>query len=72
MELIQRAKPYAKSLVLLALIVLAAIADAAGVIIDLDVEHYVTLLVAEVLVFAVPNKGYVEPDVSTETTHGSV
>lgn len=59
---------------LLALIVLAAIADAAGVVLDLDVEHYVTLLVAEVLVFFVPNKGYVDPDpqVKHETTHGSI
>ena len=50
---------------------LAAIADAAGVIIDLDVEHYVTLLVAEVLVFAVPNKGNAKVEADTDIRHGS-
>lgn len=49
-------KVNAKALILLALIVLAGVADAFGVGVDLDVEHYFSLLVADGFVWAVPNK----------------
>lgn len=48
--------PYAKSVIPLALIVLAIIADGLGVDVGLDVEHYVALLLADFAVYAVPNK----------------
>lgn len=53
MELI---KVNAKALVLLALIVIAALTQAAGLDLGLDVEHFVALLVADGLVWATPNK----------------
>ncbi len=49
-------KVNAKALILLALIVIAGVAQAAGVELGLDVEHYVSLLVADGLVWAVPNQ----------------
>lgn len=49
-------KANAKALILLALIVLAGIADALGIGLDLDIEHYIALLVADGFVWAVPNK----------------
>jgi len=48
-------KRYAKALVLLALIILAAIAEVLGLDLGLNIEHYISLLVANVLVYAVPN-----------------
>ena len=53
---------YAKALVLLALIILAAIADVLDIGLGLDIEHYIGLLVADLMVFLVPNK---EPDNSS-------
>lgn len=50
--------PYAKAAILLALIVVAAVAQAAGLDLGLDVEHYVALLVADLVVFATPAPGY--------------
>ena len=50
-------KANAKALILLALIVLSGIADALGIGLDLDIEHYIALLVADGFVWAVPNKG---------------
>lgn len=47
--------PYAKSVIPFLLIVLAIAADALGVDVGLDVEHYVALLLADALVYAVPN-----------------
>lgn len=45
----------AKALVLLGLIILAAVAQAIGLDVGLDIEHYVALLVADLGVWAVPN-----------------
>lgn len=49
-------KVNAKALVLLALIILSAIADSLGLGLELDIEHYIGLLVADGFVWAVPNK----------------
>jgi len=49
-------KPYAKALVLLAIIVVTAVLDLLGAPIGLEVEHYVGLLIADAAVWAVPNK----------------
>lgn len=50
-------KPYAKALVLLAVVLVALIAEAAGVDVGLDPAHYIGLLLADLGIFAVPNKG---------------
>lgn len=47
---------YAKALVLAAVIVVAVVADAAGVETGLDPIHYIGLLLANLGVYAVPNK----------------
>lgn len=52
-------KPYMKAIVLLALILATALADGLGLELGLDVEHYVALLLADVAVWAVPNR---DPD----------
>ena len=52
----QLIKVNAKALLLLALIVLAGIADALGIGLGLDIEHYIALLVADGFVWAVPNE----------------
>jgi hypothetical protein len=49
-------KTNAKALILLALIALAGVADAVGVDVGLDAEHYVALLTADFLVWLTPNK----------------
>jgi len=49
-------KRYAKALVLLVLIIVAAVAQWLGVDVGLDMEHYIALLAADVLVWAVPNQ----------------
>lgn len=51
----QLIKVNAKALLLLALIVIAGIADVLGIGLGLDIEHYVALLVADLGVWAVPN-----------------
>ena len=52
MELI---KENAKALILLALIIVAAAAQALGLELGLDIEHYIALLVADGIVWATPN-----------------
>lgn len=49
-------KPYAKALVLLLVIVVVAVLDLLGIDLGLDIEHYVGLLIADIAVWAVPNK----------------
>lgn len=49
--------PYAKSIILLVLIMLALAADALGADIGLDAGHYAALLIGNVAVYAVPNRG---------------
>ena len=49
-------KVNAKALILLTLIVIAGVFQAIGVDIGLDIEHYAALLIANVGVWAVPNK----------------
>lgn len=53
MELIKR---NAKAFVLLLVIIVAAVAQWLGVDVGLDLQHYVALLVADLAVWAVPNK----------------
>ena len=53
---------YAKALLLLGLIVIAGIADVLGFGFDLDIQHYVALLLADIGVWAIPNS---EPGSST-------
>lgn len=52
---------YAKALLLLALIIIAGIADLLGIGLGLDIQHYIALLLADVGVYAVPNR---EPEQS--------
>jgi len=52
----EKLKPYAKALVLLAIIVVIFVADVLGVPVGLEAEHYIGLLIADVVVWAVPNK----------------
>lgn len=47
---------YAKALLLLGAIVLSLIAQAIGVDLGLDVEHYFALLLIDLGIYAVPNK----------------
>lgn len=47
---------YNKALLLFAVIVIAALAQAVGVDLGLDVEHYIGLLLIDLGVYAVPNK----------------
>jgi len=49
-------KANAKALVLLIIIAIIAIADGFGVDTGLEIQHYIGLLVADGLVWAVPNK----------------
>jgi Na+-translocating ferredoxin:NAD+ oxidoreductase RnfE subunit len=56
----EQLKPYAKALFLLGLIVLAAVAQLAGVDLGLDIAHFVVLLLANLGVYAVPNNPPVE------------
>jgi hypothetical protein len=58
---IDRLAPYAKALILLMLIVLAGVAEALGLDLGLDVEHYVSLLGADLVVFLTPAPGYRAP-----------
>lgn len=46
----------AKALILLAIILLAGLAQSLGYDLGLDIQHYVALLVADGFVWAVPNK----------------
>jgi len=46
----------AKALILLALIIISALADLLGIGLDLDIEHYIALLLADGIVWSVPNK----------------
>ena len=48
-------KANAKALILLALIALAAISQGLGLDLGLDIQHYVALLIADGIVWAVPN-----------------
>lgn len=57
-RLVSALGPYAKALILLVLIVTAAAAQAAGVDVGLEVEHYVALLVADLVVWLTPAPGY--------------
>lgn len=47
---------YNKALILFGIILIALILEGLGIETGLDVEHYIGLLVADVLVWAVPNK----------------
>lgn len=49
-------KRNAKALLLLAVIAVAGVAELAGVDLGLDVQHYVGLLLADLGVWAVPNR----------------
>lgn len=48
-------KANAKALILLVLIALAAISQSLGLDLGLDIQHYVALLIADGIVWAVPN-----------------
>lgn len=60
-----------KSIVLTLIIVATLTADVMGVSIGLDAEHYIGLLVADIVVWATPNKGYVNPDKKKAVTTNS-
>ena len=47
---------YNKALLLLVVIILAGVAEAAGVDLGLDIEHYVALLLIDLGIYAIPNK----------------
>ena len=49
-------KQNAKALVLLAVIIIALVADVLGVDVGLDAKHYIGLLLADLGVWAVPNR----------------
>ena len=55
-KLVDVAKANAKALVLLVIIAVIAIADGLGIDTGLEIQHYLGLLVADGLVWAVPNK----------------
>ena len=47
---------YNKALLLLVVIILVGVTEAAGVDLGLEIEHYVALLLIDLGVYAVPNK----------------
>lgn len=51
-----RIKPHAKAIILPLVVAIAAVAEWAGVDVGLDLEHYIGLLAADVLVWLTPNR----------------